>query len=344
MFAKKDFVCPIVRKSNCMSSGSLTIIAVLLLIILAACGQTVARATATPAPTVTPAPSAIPTATATTPPQTGTIAFAKFASAAETEEDIYIIQTDGTELTLLAHGPGQFLEYPAWSPDGTKIAFQSIPGTYRTSTIWTMNADGSNKVQLMQLPQAGMHPAWSPDGKQIAFFGWSADDEWIHIFVMNADGSGIHALTSGTFNDAYPTWAPDGTILFGRSIPPNTLGEVYAINPDGSGLVQVTENELLRGFALSPDGKRLAVYKGAAHQIVVHPRDAPGTEVLLLDAFFDCDDVHLSWSPDGKAVALAESTLDAFMGASALYILNADGSGIKKVPEAGKVFDPAWRP
>jgi len=76
----------------------------------------------------------------------------------------------------------------------------------------------------------------------------------------------------------------------------------------------------------------------------MHPKDAPGDEVMLLDGFFDCDHVKLSWSPDGKAVALAESTLDAMMGPSDLNIINADGSGLKKISEAGKVFDPAWRP
>ena len=154
-------------------------------------------------------------------------------------------------------------------------------------------AVGRDEAQALgeALGQAGLQPAWSPDGKQITFFGWSSDDEWIHIFVMNADGSDIHQVTSGTFNDAYMTWAPDGTILFMRSTPPVNLAEVFAIKPDGSGLAKVTENELVRGFALSPDGKRLAVFKGATFQIVVHPTEATGNELLLLDAFSVCDDV-----------------------------------------------------
>jgi Tol biopolymer transport system component len=294
-----------------------------------------------------------PSAPQPTPPhQIDTIAFSKYTSETKTEEDIYSIQTDGTELKLLAHEPGVFLEHPVWSPDGTRIAFHSGTGDLSTYSIWSMNADGSAKLQLTQPPLFGMFPAWSPDGKLIAFSGRSEGEYWLHLHVMNADGSELRNVANGEFDvipganceDFFPAWTSDGKLLFLRLPRHIILGEVYSIMPDGSDLTQLTQNESLKGFALSPDGKNLAVFKGATHKIAVHPIEAPGNEVLLIDSFFDCDNVKLSWAPDGSKIALACSDYIYYLGPSALTIINADGSGLKQVTEAGLIFDPAWKP
>ena len=80
---------------------------------------------------------------------------------------------------------------PAWSPDGTKIAFVKL--TYYNQdlnsswgVIWVMNADGSNKVKLTGDTEKFNSPTWSPDGTKIAFAGPENKGD---IWVMNADGS-----------------------------------------------------------------------------------------------------------------------------------------------------------
>ena len=85
---------------------------------------------------------------------------------------------------------------PAWSPDGSKIAF--VKTTYYNQgsnwgVIWVMNADGSNMVKLTDDTEKLNSPAWSPDGNKIVFVGPVNKSD---IWVMNADGSNKINLTN----------------------------------------------------------------------------------------------------------------------------------------------------
>jgi TolB protein len=93
---------------------------------------------------------------------------------------------------------------PAWSPDGSQIAFES----YRdgNSEIYVMDANGSNPVRLTDDPAWDRDPAWSPDGSRIVF--QSARDCNGEIYVMNADGSNPVRLTRDASSDDDPAWSP----------------------------------------------------------------------------------------------------------------------------------------
>ena len=100
--------------------------------------------------------------------------------------------------------------WPAYSPDGRKIAF----GSSRTGDfeIYVMNADGSDLHRLTRSPGLDVRPAWSPDGTRIAFT--SNRDGNYEIYVMNADGSDPRNVTSHPARDDHPAWHPDGRLLF----------------------------------------------------------------------------------------------------------------------------------
>ncbi len=87
---------------------------------------------------------------------------------------------------------------PDWSPDGTKIVFDS----YREGAdgIYVMNADGSGETLVSN--RGGRDPAWSPDGTKILF---GTGDIW----MMNADGTGqINLTNTPTVNETNPAWQP----------------------------------------------------------------------------------------------------------------------------------------
>ena len=137
-----------------------------------------------------------------------------FVSGRDRNYEIYTMNPDGSDQTrLTSNVTGQPDEYPAWSPDGTKIAWASSPaGDF---DIWVMNADGTNKTRLTHSAGLDAGPTWSPDGSRIAFTSQRTGEE--EIWVMNADGSNQTRLTyESGFPDFSPAWSP-------ASVQPSTI-------------------------------------------------------------------------------------------------------------------------
>jgi len=135
-----------------------------------------------------------------------------FCSDRDGNWEIYVMNADGTGQTRLTNNPLPDLE-PAWSPDGTKIAFvrgnpESWPSGFEDWDIWVMNADGTGQTQLTSSIRHESGPTWSPDGTKIAFTkGIPGEDEPCEIWVMNSDGSGQTALIGNpSWNDVWPAW------------------------------------------------------------------------------------------------------------------------------------------
>jgi Tol biopolymer transport system component len=120
--------------------------------------------------------------------------------------EIYVIRPDGTGLRRLTDTGGSDGvlgddSMPAWSPDGTQIAFAS--NRDQQSELYVMNADGSRQRRVLARPSRDdLLPRWSPDGTRLVFasFGFEAAPE---LFTVGLDGGELVALTSGTD----PSWA-----------------------------------------------------------------------------------------------------------------------------------------
>lgn len=100
--------------------------------------------------------------TATVSPTNSLAAFIQkiaFVSARDGNDEIYIMNSDGSEQTNLSNSPANEW-FPSWSPDGNKIVFMSD----RTGhfEIYVMNADGSDQVQLTNTGTENSSPAWGP--------------------------------------------------------------------------------------------------------------------------------------------------------------------------------------
>jgi Tol biopolymer transport system component len=181
----------------------------------------------------------------------GLIVFAResFTAAGEgTPTKLYTVRPDGTGLRRVTRG-SNVDRYPAWSPDGSRIALAHDVGVFE---IFVMKSDGAEFTQLTAgTTSADEYPAWSPDGRRLVYA--STTNENADLYVMNADGSGQRPLLEGPQDDSAPAWSPDGgRIAFVRG------GHLHVVDAGGSEVRQLTRGRPGYGRpGWSPDGATL---------------------------------------------------------------------------------------
>src|SRR3954468_13314164 len=131
--------------------------------------------------------------------------------AVNIQGDIVVMDADGGNRTNVTASSGTTDSQPAWSPDGTRIAYSS-GSSGQPFRIWTIGADGTNPLPLTSTSSGDFSPAWSPDGTRIAYVrtGNSTD-----IYTIGASAPGPETFYAGTPNSAedQPSWAPDGSAI-----------------------------------------------------------------------------------------------------------------------------------
>lgn len=170
--------------------------------------------------------------------------------------EIFKMNVDGSNQVALTND-GTDDGNPVWSPDGTKIAFES----YRDgqAEIYVMNANGSGQTRLTAQGDFDGMPTWSPDGTKIAFV--SRRTGGYRIWVMNANGTNQVQVSTQAYSFR-PQWSPDGTqIAFDADSDGDGWQDLWRMNADGSGQVKVYDplgtTDAWAG-SWSPDGRFIA--------------------------------------------------------------------------------------
>lgn len=284
--------------------------------------------------------------------------------------DLWLVDTEGGKPRRLVGDKG-WDEEPAWSPDGSLVAFDKSlyePGepdaVLRSLDIWTVRVNGRGRRNLTRDGSASS-AAWSPDGRKLAFGRGNG------VFVVRRDGSGKVQIAR-RYDPGAPAWSRGG-----RRLAFTVPGEVRVVDASGrherlvargavsgssvswsadgrtiayagqAGVALVPSrggrSRLVgRGFvesAWSPAGRRIAlVREGTKREAGIFLLTARGGKPRRLTRGLDTQPV---WSPDGQRLAFRRGVL-----IGDVYVVDTDGRGLRNLTRTLRLDerDPAWRP
>jgi Tol biopolymer transport system component len=279
------------------------------------------------------------------------------SAGSSVEYQLFAMNVDGTEVLPLTD-PSAFpagVEAPEWSPDGSRIAFDSEADDGHLH-IFVVNADGTGLTQITSGDGDEIAPNWSPDGTRLAVETQRSSSEPTGIAIVDADTGDIRMITENPFggDDAEPTWSPNGArIAFARSRGGQQFpSALFIVNVDAGGLQRLTPHGVSAYRPnWSPDGTRIIFNSNDTSdrlqmaEIYVVASDGNGLRRLTHEE--NASAFRPTWSPDGEWILFTRFAFPGQLTRSFdIYVMRPDGTDVRPVTSTPDVAENAgdWRP
>ena len=234
---------------------------------------------------------------------------------------------------------------PAWSADGTRLAFSSNRDRALNFDIWVMQATGKGQRRLTRSASADIEPAWSPDGSEIAYSSDRAAGGF-DLWAVDVATGKRRQLTESEGNDGDPDWSPDGTRIAFASDRNGGNFDIWVLDVETGRTRRITGGRA-QDFAPAwrPNGRAIAFHpypaRGGSANIRIVRFDRPGgREVTKRKG----DELAPSWSPDGKKLVY-QSRPGCALGCPFDLWIAGDRQGVRRLTKGiGRDIAPDWQP